>query len=89
MLALRTGHYKVPDMTTDQIFEELHQVGFPNVFCCERDGTWSAYVNMRIKVEGAVFKVESGHNHKELRDALITLLERTRNAIKQLEESRK
>lgn len=87
-LAIRTGVYAVADMTIEEMLSELFTVSFPDLFCSDRDGTWTAVATMRIKVQGAEFKVRSDHNHRTAGDALRELTERVRNAMKQLADAK-
>lgn len=85
-IATRTGFYAVADMAIEEILDELYTVSFPDLFCNEYNGKWHAAATMRIKVQGAEFKVRSDHKHETATSALRELLERVRSAMKQLGE---
>lgn len=86
-LQIRTGVYAVSQMTLEEMFEELYQVSFPQVYCFERNGHWYAKAEMRIKVQGAEFTVSSDMKHETIKSAVSELVERVRNAMKQLAEN--
>ncbi len=81
-IATRTGSYRAIDLSLEDIMAELYKVSFPDIICSEREGLFWAQATMRIKVQGAVFKVSSEHGHKTPKDAAAELLERVNNAIK-------
>ena len=83
---IRTGVYAVADMTIEEMLDELYTVSFPRLSCQESSGTWYAQAEMRIKVQGAEFKVSSEFRHPTPTSALRELLERVRSAMKQLNE---
>lgn len=81
---IRTGVYTVADMTIEEMLAELYAVSFPDLYCSNRDGKWWAQSEMRIKVQGATFKITSEMNHAAPDSAIRQLLERVRAAMKQL-----
>lgn len=81
---VRTGAYVVADMTIEEILAELYSVSFPRLSCLEHSGLWYAKADMRIKVQGAEFSVASESKHPTPAGALRELLDRVRNAMKQL-----
>lgn len=81
---VRTGAYAVADMTIEEMLTELYSVSFPDLLCSTGSGKWWAQAEMRIKVQGAKFKVTSEMKHDTPDSALRELLDRVRNAMKQL-----
>lgn len=89
MPVVRSNYYRVEDMTLEEMLEELYVVSFPDIHCSTSDGKWWAMAEMRIKVQGADFKVRTEMRHETPSAALRQLVERVRNAMKQLSESQR
>ena len=84
-----TGSYQVRDLSLEQMLKQLDKYCFTKIFCCSRDGSWHAFGDMRIKVEGATFKVDSEFYHATPTSAVAQLLDRVENAVKQFSENQK
>ena len=85
-IVLRSNFREVAAMTIEEILEELYAVSFPDLFCSEYNGKWHGVATMRLKVQGAEFKIRSESKHDLPVHALRELLDRVRVAMKQMND---
>lgn len=85
-IVLRSSFREVAAMTVEEMLEELYVVSFPDIHCSSSDGKWWAQSEMRIKVQGADFKIRSEMRHETPAAALRQLVDRVRVAMKQMND---
>ena len=78
------ANFRNAHMTIEQLSDRLNKYAFTRVSQSNRDSTYTAIADMRIKTEGAKFEVRSEFSHPTMHSAMAELLDRVENAVKDL-----
>lgn len=78
------ANFRNAHKTIEQLLEALNKYCFTRCNQSDDNGLWVATAEMRIKTEGATFKVQSEFRMPSMHAALAQLLDRVENAIKDL-----